>query len=1481
MNQKEYTIVINGVSQSITQVDALLAKLSEVERKLNAISGQKVDTGNSNAATYQAEAQAAKEVTSQVQRQAEENTRNLQALVGINQEQRQNVDLQKEALSIADRILGSTSSLTKANEQYAAQLKQIKEDRKEIDALEKYNQISSSEAAERRAALASKEMEIKNLRQQNLVILRNEQKLIASEEGSYQNLSYVLARMKEALKSVNMDNLDSRDLSTLATAIEQVDKKVKEMAGNMGEFQRNVGNYSSAFDGLEKLKIKIGDTEVEFNSLREAGKKLKNAIGVLEAQGKEGTEQWHQYNDALHEVMVAQDKLSDSASRAKDASKGLHDALEMFEGLTSIATIGQGFANLFGVDNGKLTESINKMTALMGVLQGINKLRNQMESGTGIGPMINRLFSFVGNGPGDMIKNMKGLGTELKAIPAEASAAGESLAGMAKGATTAGSAMGSLWKMLAGGVAGGLGMVVFEYGTEVLKEFGTYIYDLISFEDNLERSSKAYTDSINAQNKALQQNLDILEQKGKLEGKDDIQIQTEKLEEQTKAFQQQQKMFADLYTTQLKGMKMTKDAFGGFASGDIAAVAGLGDVKLDDTFILEVNKRIDKLLELERTGEDVKDEMTKSVNQMVAWWSVKMKNMDDANGQSGQKMEQLQKECTNLQFAIQRAGDSSEDMKKITTALDGMLQSFNSVRKAAYSLQTDIKNMSQDVARQIRDLETRAIANPLKRSLQQLEDQFNDDIENFKKEHSSLVERNNYYVARKAAYEQERKEMIESANKAKYTATSSRKSRVNEAERTMRELERIEKQISQDKINILNATLTKEIEIIEQERRERIKALDKFKNDQKYEGLVGDVNSVADTKVTKAYGSFFESYFKEVARWRKKLFELEMEQNASSREAISLIRENGQAYKQYANDIKYVEAGLQSYTEKYAELKKMLESYEMLQSKQNRTMFQNLKLYAKGVMLEKAREELQNAETDFDDMDKSLELWFRYWDDAYEIEGEFIAKMKELREEEINDSEKKNLEAIKERRDADLEAFDQRYNDIVNDQKKLEALGLSEEEFSKKMGEERLEITKYYENLITSERYIAINERTKNETDAFEKIKKLNEKHFGNIINEYNKFYSKLSNKYSSDSIVSRSKNSWQIINIPKLKKEKADAETEYNKIIFAAVRTQMSLRANAKNMDIMDFRKQDDELSEFIRRLNEELNKLKDINWFGEFMNSINNYVQTIGQGMQEIFSSIYDYQEYLLDREQEALDDENDLLQAKLNEQEEIISKHKDAINDIEDELKTARGDRRDALVDQLNAEVAAQRAALIAKQRLEKEQEALEKRQDDLDRKRKNLQKSQSLTQARISTALAVANGLATTPFIPTGIAMGALAAALGGVQIALIRAQKFATGGEVSGPSHARGGVQAELEGGEYVVNKHAFSQNRELVELINSAGRRLTLSDIASAGYSTPEVDFTRYSEPIVVSSKEPIYVSVVDINKAQDRVARIQEMARQ
>ena len=272
------------------------------------------------------------------------------------------------------------------------------------------------------------------------------------------------------------------------------------------------------------------------------------------------------------------------------------------------------------------------------------------------------------------------------------------------------------------------------------------------------------------------------------------------------------------------------------------------------------------------------------------------------------------------------------------------------------------------------------------------------------------------------------------------------------------------------------------------------------------------------------------------------------------------------------------------------------------------------------------------------------------------------------------------------------------------------------------------------------------------------------------------------------------------------------------------------------------------------------------------------------------------------------DVLDKQIDKYEELLQKQEEITEQHKDAIDDIEDELATSRGDRRQHLIDQLNEEIAAQRRSMIEQKRIEREEEKLKKKKEREEEAQRKREHQRQVQQAFISWHLSIANGLATQPFMPVGLAMGALATALGAVQYALVKSQKYADGGVIQGKSHAQGGVKvlggrAEVEGGEFITNKRTTAQNLDLLEYINSKRKKVDINDLiefynggkirknisnvrtkfASGGVVPSlrtDIDINdRLLTAIESYAERDVVVSVVDINKRQQAVKNVQVLA--
>lgn len=425
-----------------------------------------------------------------------------------------------------------------------------------------------------------------------------------------------------------------------------------------------------------------------------------------------------------------------------------------------------------------------------------------------------------------------------------------------------------------------------------------------------------------------------------------------------------------------------------------------------------------------------------------------------------------------------------------------------------------------------------------------------------------------------------------------------------------------------------------------------------------------------------------------------------------------------------------------------------------------------------------------------------------------------------------------------------------------------------------------------------------------------------------NIIQTYNDFYNEI--EQTAERNTKQNTSGIGIINYKKEKANLKNVQSQYTKLMTDIQKEYQDLQNKFDNNEISfnDFRLAKKELdglsAEITEKYNDVSNKLKTL--FSTVAQSVMQATQQYVQAFSSIWSSIsslmemsLDNEERRLEKQQELLEEEYDMLEEQYQKQEELEKKHTDRVNSIEDELKTARGDRRENLINQLAQEKNAQIKALENERAIEKEKEQNQKKQQQLEKQQKALEKKRweqnkrnQIVQATINTFTAVSNALSVQPWF-LGLALSAVALALGMANVAKIKAQKYyADGGLLTGKSHSQGGIKVgntgiEVEGGEFVTNKITTRQNLPLLEYINSKKKPLTREDIINYydGKERPFItksitnkfaqggelqamqdidvrDLVNYQQP---QDNAQYVVSVVDIINAADNVRSIQTLA--
>ena len=173
----------------------------------------------------------------------------------------------------------------------------------------------------------------------------------------------------------------------------------------------------------------------------------------------------------------------------------------------------------------------------------------------------------------------------------------------------------------------------------------------------------------------------------------------------------------------------------------------------------------------------------------------------------------------------------------------------------------------------------------------------------------------------------------------------------------------------------------------------------------------------------------------------------------------------------------------------------------------------------------------------------------------------------------------------------------------------------------------------------------------------------------------------------------------------------------------------------------------------------------------------------------------------------------------------------------------------------------------------------------------------EKKLRLIGAIIDTAASIGKTFATLGY-PAGVIPAVLAAATGAVQIATISSQKFAKGGQLpeyanggllQGASHSQGGIPlfnngnqiAEVEGGEYIINRSATAANLDLLKAINASGNGTVVPISSNLEAIEAEANLTQSAINRNASSGGVVRAMVMesDVTQVQTRLSKFRKQA--
>ena len=1363
----------------------------------------------------------------------------------------------------------------------------------------------------------------------------NDQKQIAAQErlqaNTYSNTMKGLKQQLADIKQVMQTTEIGSDIFKKYTAeANEITNKLKELEEAYGQFGRNVGNYKSAAEGFNKIRVVVGDTTREFDNYRQAIKALRGEQFQLSQTLGQESKEYKDVHNAIKQLESAYKDLSVS-------SKFMDNMLDSMTTITAAANVGVGLSNFFGIDDADFEDAMRKLVGLSQALQGLEVLRQQWQAddswllkpfkilSSKIGDLFKPVSDFFNNLP-NRIVNKVGVGYEKnlekrfseifdkvgrnaatdslvkrfleksknkdeeylrqyeKQLRAKFSKMSDDsfkdLFVFVNKADVIKNNLGEISKsfsLIRNGIkAVGVALrAVFSAGILLfLPEIIQYVTDFIKSLDKTKVAAEQAGKALNALNRSLEKRMDMLGSsylKGQISSEEYLK---KVYDEQTTAIDKQ----IDLLKQRADAAKDNGVlGLGWFTQSENADFSGnrmTGETTVKSGMFNQLGVTVKNIEEVEKAWRKANQAIKEGKDYIDKW------------GEDDTWYQRLMKEWQSIFATVGQTEDVLKGMGNIK--LSDTIAQFQEVTNQLNEGKITTDQYAKEMAKLRDAMNDNEILNSVIANLDKYipDEEVREQVQNIINKIYELDD----------AFNMTSPQQIHHWNQVRIDAM---KDGLKKTLAQIQENERYE--IQQE------AKTDEQRKLIEAKyQRQRLDAQEKAgkeslaKQKEINKKMQDAENQLIALRIANMKDGF-DKRMKELDN-QKRLELQKLTNDAKDNKYIKVQEMALEINKKYDKLI---------LDEKRKWAYDMLKTYEDLAERINQLNKATFDI------------EISNANQNVDNRTRRGESETGYqmitptnYDDSKNLE-EYYRKIVDIKKKAAEREFAIEQERLDKQLEYDKKEEELRHKRLLDENggeyiTQLRAGLITQEEYDKLIEDEN---DAHYARMNALDKQYASNLSAATQ-DSLEKTQKLYSDFYGNIINNLRRDKSKIDEIMSKQPVTDTA--GWGVVNIGKTNQNYTNALAEYDKIKQEILKKQSELEQDLKNHNISaeDFAIRQEDLKNEIKAINEACKSVKESQkmLIADFLQSMQQYIQAGMESFNTIMQAIWEAQDNQFDKEQEQLDKLNETLDKKLDEQQEIVEKHKSAIDSIEDELATARGDRRQHLIDQLNAEMAAQREAQKQEQKIQKEKEAAQKKQDALELKRKKAQYKRDMLQAIVNGAMAVTMAAINSWPIPA-IPMMALAGATTAAQIAIMSANRpYESGGRLdggvaSGPRHKDGGIpvlggRASIEGGEFITNRWTTSKNVDLLDYINSKKKRIGLSDmlefygndikknvksispkrVFADGGVIPSLSTDININDRLISAMEayaqrPYYVTVTDIENRMNQVKYVRTLA--
>ena len=332
MSQKKYEIVVNGLKETISQVDVLANEIETLEKKLNKLSNEKVKIGIDKSLVQQS-----KEIEKNLELTNEEVLKNIQHTEKLKAQNKEILKQNKEiALGIREQS-GEYANTLAGQRAYLAELKQ---------------------------SLSNMELDTEGW------------------DEMRDKVAQVNERVKDLEKSYGVFARDVGHYENATKGLDQIEKKADDVASALQQF-RESAKFDVEIDGVA---VQFDDVGQAISEIDKQAQKAAASLMAMKEAGQENTEEYEKMQQAfesyatksgeLQRAVKYTDQLKDSVA---STTYELDVAIRAFQEIGAVLQGATAIAGLFGKNQEEIQKAMNATVQVMSIMQAAQTLINSTQ----------------------------------------------------------------------------------------------------------------------------------------------------------------------------------------------------------------------------------------------------------------------------------------------------------------------------------------------------------------------------------------------------------------------------------------------------------------------------------------------------------------------------------------------------------------------------------------------------------------------------------------------------------------------------------------------------------------------------------------------------------------------------------------------------------------------------------------------------------------------------------------------------------------------------------------------------------------------------------------------------------------------------------------------------------------------------------------------------------------------------------------------